>query len=63
MKVRKHTPPIGTDFQGNNRKLDVRKIRVTRKIFEASDPLSNFFRKKNLKNVFRYAHGEFLYQI
>ena len=29
MGVRKHTPPIGTDFQGNNRKLDVKKIPVT----------------------------------
>ena len=51
MKVRKHTPPIGTDFQGNNRKLDVRKIRVTRKIFKASGPLSIFFEKKKPKKM------------
>ena len=49
MGVRKHTPPIGTDFQGNNRKLDVRKIHVTRQIFEASGPLGIFFEKKPKK--------------
>ena len=49
MGVRKHTPPIGTDFQGNNRKLDVLKIHVTRQIFEASGPLSNFFQKNPKK--------------
>ena len=49
MGVRKHSPPIGTYFQGNNRKLDERKIHVTREIFEASSPLGIFFRKKPKK--------------
>ena len=41
----------------------MRKIHVTRQLFEASGPQGNFFEKTNKNPVFRYGLGECVYQI
>ena len=41
----------------------MRKIHVTRQFFEASAPQGNFFEKMEKKNIFRYALGEYVYQM